>query len=200
MGQVQEIDDPMKQVMDLFLEMKDTSELMVDLAYSSLLYNNKELASEVEHLNGQVDEMSSNLQRIAISEVSQKSADATIMLMRLCSYINSIADAAMSIIDVVVRDIEPHPIIRQSIKESDVGIYRLEVKGKSILCGKKLGESRIATETGMWIFAIKRNVRWIYGPEEDHTLEKGDIIIIRGPEDGMKKLKAVVKGKVRSLT
>jgi uncharacterized protein with PhoU and TrkA domain len=199
MGEIREIEDPMKEVMDLFLEMKDTSELMVDLAYSSLLYNNHEIASEVEHLNEMVDEMSSRLQRIAISSVSQRSTDATIMLLKLCTYINSIADAAMSIVDVVLRDIEPHPVIKQSIKESDVGIYRMEVKGKSILSGKHLSELRLATETGMWVFAIKRNVRWIYGPEESDTIEKGDIIFVRGPEDGMKKLRAVAKGKLKSL-
>lgn len=199
MGEIQEIDDPMTEVMEIFMEMKDTSELMVDLAYSSLLYNNKEIAAEVEHLNGQIDEMSSSLQRIAVSKVSQKSEDATIMVMKLCTYVNSIAEAAMSIVDVVLRDIEPHPILKMSIKESDVGIYKLEVKGKSILAGKELGDLRIATETGMWVFAIKRNVRWIYGPEEETKLQKGDIIFVRGPEDGMKKLVSVAKGKTRKL-
>ncbi len=199
MGKVQEIEHPMKNVMSMFLEMKDTSELMVDLAYSSLLYDNEEIASEVEHLNGQIDEMSGHLQRIAISEVSQKAPDAALMLLKLCAYINDIADAAMSIVDVVLRDIEPHPVLKQSIKESDVAIFRLEVKPKSILIGKRIGDLRLATETGMWIFAIKRNVRWIYGPEEHDAIEKGDIIFVRGPEDGMKKLKKVAKGKLKSL-
>lgn len=199
MGEIQEIEDPMKKVMDLYLEMKDTSELMVDLAYSSLVYNNREIASEVEHLNGQIDEMSSQVQRIAVSELSQRSGDVTIMVMKLCTYVNSIADAAMNIVDVVLRDIEPHPILRMSIKESDVAIYKLEIKGRSILAGKKLGDLRIATETGMWVFAIKRNVRWIYGPQESTKLEKGDIIFVRGPEDGMKKLSAVARGKLKSL-
>jgi uncharacterized protein with PhoU and TrkA domain len=199
MGEVQEVEDPMKEVMEVFMEMKDTSELMVDLSYSSLLYNNKEIASEVEHLNGQIDEMSGRLQRIAISEMSQKSEDATIMVLKLCSYVNSIADAAMSIVDVVLRDIEPHPILKMSIKESDVGIYMLKVNSRSIMVGKKIGDLRLATETGMWVFAIKRNVRWIYGPEEKTLIEDGDLIFVRGPEDGMKKLKAVAKGKRRSL-
>ena len=61
MGRVQEVEDSMGEVMKLFLEMKDTSELMVDLAYSSLLYNNKDIAAEVEHLGVQVDEMSGRL-------------------------------------------------------------------------------------------------------------------------------------------
>lgn len=199
MGEIQEVEDPMKEVMDLFLEMKDTSELMVDLAYSSLLYDNREIASEVEHLNDRIDEMSSQLQRFAISDISRRSTDATLMLLKLCSYINSIADSAMAIVDVVLRDIEPHPILKQSIKESDVGIYRFEVRRGSILVGKKLGELRLATETGMWVFAIRRNVRWIYGPEEDEVIHQGDILFVRGPEDGMRKLSLAARGKLRSL-
>ena len=199
MGAVPEIDDPMKKVMELFLEMKDTSELMVDLAYSSLLYNNKEIASEVEHLDGRIDDMSSKLRRIAISEISQRSSDAAIMLLKLCSYIDSLASAAMSIAEVVLRDIEPHPVLRQSIQESDAGIYRLEVKDNSILAGKRLSDLRMATETGMWVFAIKRNVRWLYGPDEKDRIEKGDILFVRGPEAGMKKLRLVARGKRRSL-
>ncbi len=31
----------------MLLELKDTSELMIDLAYSSLLYNNRDIAEEV---------------------------------------------------------------------------------------------------------------------------------------------------------
>ncbi|MFW3145525.1 MAG: potassium channel family protein [Thermoplasmatota archaeon] len=199
MGEVQEEIDPVKRVEEVFLEMKDTSELMVDLAYSSLLYNNKELASEVEHLGETVDEMSGELQEIAVGQVSRKSPDAARMILKMASFVDSIADAAMSISEVVLRDIEPHPILKQSIKESDVGIYKAEIRSKSPLAGKSLGELRIATETGMWIFAIHRSVRWIYGPEKGEVLQKGDIIFARGPEDGMKKLRSATKGKRKNL-
>jgi Uncharacterized conserved protein len=37
-------------VKDLLKEMKDTSELMIDLAYSSLLFYNEDIANEVLHL------------------------------------------------------------------------------------------------------------------------------------------------------
>ncbi|MEA3558958.1 MAG: TrkA C-terminal domain-containing protein [Candidatus Thermoplasmatota archaeon] len=199
MGKLQEVTDPVKRVEEIFLEMKDTSELMVDLAYSSLLYDNKEIATEVEHLGDIVDEMSGELRRIAVGEVSQKSPDAAMMILRMVGFVDAIADSAMSIGEVVLRDIEPHPILKQSIKEADTGIYKTDIRGKSILAGKKLGDLRLATETGMWVFAIKRKVRWIYGPEKDRVLEKGDVIFARGPEDGMKKLRAVARGKMKSL-
>ena len=40
----------MNKIESMLLELKDTSEFMIDLAYSSLLYNNVEIAEEVEFL------------------------------------------------------------------------------------------------------------------------------------------------------
>jgi len=183
--------------MDLFLEMKDTSELMVDLAYSALLYNNKEIAQEVEHQGDEVWELSNELQKVAVEEASCGSSDATLMVLHLCNYVNSIAKAALSIAEVVLRDIEPHPILRESIREGDVGIYRTEIQVGSLLHGRSLGSLRLATETGMWVIAIKRGKRWIYGPEKTEDLEAGDIVIARGPRDGLKKLSRMAKRRSR---
>ncbi len=40
---------------EIVLEIKDKSELMVDLAYSSILYDNKTIAKEVYDLENTVD-------------------------------------------------------------------------------------------------------------------------------------------------
>ena len=54
---------------EMILEIKDTSELMVDLAYSSLLYNNREIAEEVFILQERMEEIGDEIQRSAIQEV-----------------------------------------------------------------------------------------------------------------------------------
>ena len=199
MGRVPEVEDSMREVMKLFLEMKDTSELMVDLAYSSLLYNNKDIAAEVEHLGDQVDEMSGQLKRLSVETMSSKSTDATLMLLRMDSFVNAIADSANSICDVVLRDIEPHPVLKESIVESDVGIFRVEIGQKSILVCKELRDIRLATETGMWAIAIKRGTKWIYGPESDQDVQAGDVIFVKGPPDSMKKMRKLASGRLRKL-
>lgn len=199
MGRVQEVEDQMNEVMNLFLEMKDTSELMVDLAYSSLLYNNKDIAAEVEHLGDQVDEMSGRLKSLSVETMSAKSIDATLMLLRMDSFVNAIADSAMSICDVVLRDIEPHPVLKESIVESDVGIFKVEVGPRSILVCKALKDVRLATETGMWAIAIKRGAGWIYGPERDQEIMDGDVIFVKGPPDSMRKMRKLASGKLRKL-
>ncbi|MDG6225132.1 MAG: TrkA C-terminal domain-containing protein [Candidatus Thermoplasmatota archaeon] len=198
MGEVREMSDPFEEIMDIFLEMKDTSELMVDLSYSALLYNSKEIAREVEHLGDEVSELSSRLQKIAIEEMSCGSSDATLMALHLCNYVNSIARAALSISEVVTREIEPHPILKESIREGDIGIFRREVDTGSVLDGVSLGAARLASETGMWVIAIRRGRRWIYGPERDQVIKGGDILFFRGPHDGAKKLKKMVRNRKRS--
>ena len=42
-------------VRDLFLEMKNLSELMIDLAYSAALFNDRELAEDILELENRVD-------------------------------------------------------------------------------------------------------------------------------------------------
>jgi len=195
MGEIQEIEDPFRHIMDLFLEMKDTSELMVDLAYSSLLYNNKDIAQEVETLGDEVWDLAAELQKVAIEEASCGSSDATLMVLTLCNYVSSIAKAALSISEVVLRDIEPHPILKESIRESEVGICMSAIQSGSVLVGKQLGSIRLASETGMWVLAVRRGKKWIYGPEKGQDLKEGDLLIVRGPPNGFDRFRKLTMGK-----
>ena len=55
-----------KTVEEIVLEIKDKSELMVDLAYSSLLYDNTTIAKEVYDLEDLVDKLYQNIQKITL--------------------------------------------------------------------------------------------------------------------------------------
>jgi uncharacterized protein with PhoU and TrkA domain len=190
----------MKNIEDLFLEIKDTSELMVDLAYSALLYDNIDIAEEVRLLEECVDGWNYQIQRVALSTaIEDKNIDKALALIRLASSTEAIADAAMEIADVVLRDMDPHPILKMSIMDSDVIITRAPVAKNSILVNKTLGELRLMTETGMWIIAIKRGTNWIYGPDENSKIEEGDVLIARGPKEGEKDFITITNGKKRKL-
>jgi uncharacterized protein with PhoU and TrkA domain len=181
---------------ELFLEMKDTSELMVDLAYSALLYNNKKIAQEVYNLEERMDKLNQRLQRHAVTTVSKTNADKALALIQLAGSVEVIADSAREIADVVLRDIPLHPILKMSIRASDVIITRVEVSKKSILAGKRLGETRLASETGMWVIALRRGEKWIYGPDENTLVKSGDVLFARGPEDGAAVLSRAASGKL----
>ncbi|MEM2487936.1 MAG: PhoU domain-containing protein, partial [Thermoproteota archaeon] len=55
MPEFEKVEYKPKPVREILLEMKNLSELMIDLAYSAALFNDKELAEEVLELEKKVD-------------------------------------------------------------------------------------------------------------------------------------------------
>jgi uncharacterized protein with PhoU and TrkA domain len=184
-------------VEEIVLEIKDKSELMVDLAYSSLLYDNKIIAKEVYDLEDFIDNLYKTLQRKTLENVENKklSIKDALTVLRLAEATEQIADAAQEIADVELRDVELHPILKISIRESDIVFTRVQVVPQSILCGKTLGELKLGSETGMYIRAMRHGNKWLYGPDKKTKIDSGDILFARGPEDGEKHLIDLATGK-----
>ncbi len=182
---------------DLLLEMKDTSELMVDLAFSAVLYNSHEIAEEVEELEETMDELRETAQLAALEALVAGAwfdPKRALGAVRLTEAAEQIADSALDIADVVLREVEPHPILELAIRESDVVISRVTVEPGSILDGKTVGEAHVAAETGMWIIALKHGGRYTYGVTKKTPLVAGDVLIARGPIDGEEELMRLVLG------
>jgi uncharacterized protein with PhoU and TrkA domain len=184
-----------EKIEDKILRMKDTSELMIDLAYSALLYNNKQIAQEVYHLEEIIDNLYQEIQYNAVSTTAKNNPNVALTMIRLATSIEMIADSARGIADVVLRDIEPHPILKMSIRESDVIITKTQVNPGSSLTNCTLGNIKLASETGMWVIAIRRGDEWIFGPDENTGINPGDILIARGPGEGEKSLLRLARGK-----
>jgi len=186
---------------NLVFEIKDKSELMIDLAYSSLIYDNRIIAEEVYDLENLIDELYQDLQRETLEEVKNRKllVDDALTLMKLAQAGEQIADAAQEIADVVLRDVELHPVLKDSIRESDIVFTRVQVDEKSILCGKTLGELKLASETGMMVIAMRHGNRWLYGPTGKTRIDPGDVLFARGPEDGEKHLIELARGETREI-
>lgn len=191
----------MNKVESMLLELKDTSEFMVDLAYSSLLYNNTEIAEEVIFLEGKMDELSKQIQTY-IENVGREQPEEVAkfsFVLRLQMAIEDIANAAASIADVVLRGLGEHPVIQMSIQESEVTIEKATVSDDSILAGKNLGSLALGSHTGMYIIAIKRGNQYIYGPGWDAVIRAGDILIAKGPEESADFFVDLANGTEREL-
>lgn len=186
---------------DIVLEIKDKSELMVDLAYSSLLYDNKIIAKEVYNLEDLIDSLFQKIQKKSLGDVQKGKlkVDAALTLMRLAQAGEEIADAAQEIADVELRDVELHPILKMSVRESDEVLARTQVDSRSILCGKTLGKLKLGSETGMMIIAMRHKDRWLYGPNKNTKIDPGDILFAKGPEDGEKHLIDLATGEMDEI-
>ncbi len=171
-------------------EMKDTSELMIDLAYSALLYDNQEIARHVLELEDRIDAWDQAVQQEAVERaIEDGDVQKALVFIRMASSIEDIADGALQIADVVLRDIEPHPVVAEALRESDTSISTVTVPANSPADGRTLGELNVASETGAWVLAVRREGSWIYGPDEDTSLLAGDLLIVRGPIEGEPELR-----------
>jgi uncharacterized protein with PhoU and TrkA domain len=190
-----------KTVEDIVLEIKDKSELMVDLAYSSLIYDNKTIAKEVYDLEDLIDNLYQTIQKKTLEGVKNKdlSIDDALTVLRLAECSEKIADAALEIIDVELRDVELHPILKMSIRESDVVFTKVHVEPHSILCNKTLGKLKLGSETGMLVIAMRHKDRWLYGPNKNTMIDPGDILFAKGPEDGEKHLIELATGQTNEI-
>jgi uncharacterized protein with PhoU and TrkA domain len=180
-----------EEIVARFVELKDTSELMMDLAYSSLLLNNRDLAEEVERLEEKVDKLHTEFELLALtSNFKKEEASGFLGLIRLGVATEKIADAAAEMAEVVLRGIEPHPVVKITIREAEETVTQACVSEGSPLINKTLKEARVHEETGMWILAIKRAEKTMR-PKNDFKIQLGDIIIASGYAEGVDALKKI---------
>ena len=173
------------RAVDLIVEMKNMSELAVGLAYSAMLFYNKDIAEEVRYIEDKMDGMKYELQHWVLESAKHvDEVDQLRGLLHLAHASEAISDAAYDIADVVLRDIELHPIMAIAVRESDEVVTKREILPGSAVAEKSLGELKLETETGMHIMAVKRKDRWVYSPGARTVLYAGDILIARGTTSG----------------
>ncbi|MEM2879300.1 MAG: TrkA C-terminal domain-containing protein [Candidatus Bathyarchaeia archaeon] len=178
-----------EEIVKRFVELKDTSELMIDLAYSALLLNSRELAEEVQRLEEYMDKLHTEFElQVLSSGFKKEEAKSFLGLIRLGVVTEKIADAAAQIAEVVLRGVEPHMVLKLAIEEADETITYVQVTEKSSLVNKPLKDTKIPEETGMWVLAIKRGEKCIR-PKPDTKIQVGDVLIASGYAEGEEDLK-----------
>ena len=212
----QNVRDPV----DLFLAMKEMSELMVDLAYSALLFDNKGIATEVHYLDEEMDDNLYDLQRLAVDGVAVScradenieavSPDRALALLRLGGAVEAVAAAARSIADVTLRDIDAHPVLAASVRDAESTVLRIHLDdgttedvGDEIesvpfsLTGdfSSLGILRLSSNTGLWIIAIRRKGKLIFEMDRNTNLQGGDVLILQGPVEGLDRMRELFSPK-----
>lgn len=190
-----------QEAQEMLRDMKEKAAFMVDLAYSSIIYDNRDLAEEVYELEEFIDDLNDNFQRLAIRDVKtdELEVNEALAMIQLATCSEMIADGAREIADVQLRDVELHPIVRESIMESNEVFVRATIDPSSVLAGRSLGDLELASETGMWIIALKRAGRWTYNANKDTVLQPGDIILARGAREGIDHFMALTKGTDKEI-
>lgn len=193
-----ESEESFKQIVDMLAELKDTSELMMDLAYSSILLNSEELAEQVQTLEIHMDDLHTKFELLVLTRcIKPEESKNFLGLIRLGVVTEKIADAAAQIAAVVLRGLEPHQVLKLAIKEAQETVVHAQVSKKSPLVGKTLKEAQVHEETGMWILSIKRGDKWLR-PKPDTIIEAGDLLIASGYAEGEDDLKRLASADKHS--
>ena len=95
-------DEAPKNVKELLVEAKDASELMVDLAYAAVFFDDEDLAEEVEDLKMRMEGYLRRLREISmLAARSPEDAEAMGAVLHLASAIEKIGEAASDIARVI---------------------------------------------------------------------------------------------------
>ncbi|MFA5365630.1 MAG: TrkA C-terminal domain-containing protein, partial [Candidatus Bathyarchaeia archaeon] len=114
-------------------------------------------------------------------------------LIRLGVVTEKIADAAAEISDVVLRGLEPHPVLKVVIEEAEETVTKVKVRETSTLVGKTIREAQLNEETGMWVLVIRRGNRWLR-PRPDTVIYANDVLITAGYAEGEEDLEELAAG------
>ena len=188
-------------VRELLVEMKNLSELMIDLAYSAALFNDKELAEDVLTLESHIDTLSYllDIEVMIAARGDPKDAEALIGVSTVAAATDKISDAAADIAAIVTRNIGVHPIVSSIFEKVEERLMKATVKEGSVISGKRIEKLDLAARMGIDIIAIRRNKDWIINPKDTETVIPGDILITRGAPQGTKEFKDLAEGKTKQL-
>jgi len=175
-------------VRDLITEMKDLSELMIDLAYSAALFNSRPLAEEVIEMERRVDNLAYLLDMSAmVAARDPRDAESLVAVSMVASAADKISDAAGDIAGIVLREIGIHPIVRAAFEQVEERLTRVQIEKGSVWGNKTLKDLELAPKMGVDIIAIRRGTDFIINPEKDELILEGDVVIARGAPIGVEE-------------
>jgi uncharacterized protein with PhoU and TrkA domain len=186
-------------VRNLLVEIKDLSELMIDLAYSAALFDSKELAEEVLDLEERVDTLVYLLNmNVMIAVRDAQDAELLVGVSVVASAADRISNAAADIATLIMKNVGIHPIVRQAFDKVEEHLVRAKISVNSILNGKFLRKLELAARIGVDVIAIRRSKEWMIKPK-DLKLQKDDILIVRGAPHGVDEMKGLAEGTIKEL-
>lgn len=175
-----------RNLKDLLIEMKDTSELMVDLAYSAMVYDADDIAEEVLRLEDKMDTIDYHIKIVAMLSARRiDEAEGMSGVLQVAASSENIANAAGDIAKIVLIDMGIPLELKVALREAEETIVRATVSEESSMAGYTLNDLELDSDPGMWIIAIRRHDDWVYDPNKDTRIRPDDVLFARGHDDGV---------------
>jgi uncharacterized protein with PhoU and TrkA domain len=179
-----------RNLKEMLVEAKNTSELMVDLAYAAIFYNSEDLSEEVFRLESRLNALVYDMRSLAIL-AARSPADSEQMagILQVVQDIEKIGNAAFDIAKIVAKRLGIPPELLHDIPEAEEIPSRVRIHADSPLDGRALGDVDLPVETGMRPIAIRREDEWDFDVEPEDVLRAGDVLFLQGPPEGVAEIR-----------
>ncbi len=184
--------DKPRNLRTLLSEAKDTSELMVDLAYAALYFGDPGMADEVVELGQRLGELSQDLRATAvIAARAPRDAEAMASVLSVISAIEKVGDAAVDIGSIVTRRLGIPRALVADLSAAEEVSHRVRVRETSHMAHRPLCDLELPTVTGMRVVAIRRVRDWITKIDGNIVLLPEDVLFMQGASAGIPRLRAM---------
>lgn len=177
-----------ERLANMLAQLKDLSEMMIDLAYSALIYGREEIADHVLEMEEKIDKLHIEFELAVLELRETRPAKGLLGSIRLAMAAEQLADAASLIASIVKKGAPAHPVMQMAFEKAEETIVTTQITNASVLGGKSLGELGLEDDIGMRIIAVRRGENWMYNPQDSFVLTPRDLIIARGYAEGKEKL------------
>src|SRR5215204_1969348 len=171
-----------RNLKEMLVEAKNTSELMVDLSYAAIFYNSEDLSEEVSRLEERLNDLVFDMRTLAIL-AARSPSDAEQMA--------GILQVVQDIAKIVVKRLGIPPELLHDIPEAEEIPSRVRVHADSALDGRSLGDVDLPVETGMRPIALRSEDEWNFDPEPEDVLRAGDVLFLQGPPEGVVEVRGL---------
>ena len=187
-------------VKDLLIKINNIVELMIDLAYAAVLFNDVELAEEVLEFDRQVDYLTTLLHmNISLSVRNRKDAEAMTGIIHIATASERISGAAREIARTVLSGLSVGEDVIGALSRTEERLVRTEIAPESILSGRTRGKLALKTKIGVDLIAIRRGKDLTINPAGNYKLAAGDVMIARGSDVGISELDKLAKGELKTI-
>ena len=179
-----------RNLREMLAEAKDTTELMVDLAYAALYFDDLDMADEVSQLEDEVSELVHHMRTISVLAArGPKEAEAMSSVLQVISAVERIGNDAVDVAHIVTRRLGiPRQLVVDLSSAEEIS-HRVEVAEGSHFANRPLSSFELPVVTGMRVMAVRRGRSWIIDPGGDEIINPGDVLFLRGSPDGIARLR-----------
>jgi len=183
-------DKPPRNLKAMLSESKDTSELMVDLAYAALFFADEQMANEVHELEERLSDLVHEMRAVCVLAArSPRDAEQMSSVLHVVSAIERMANAAVGVSRIVTHHLGIPASLVADLAAAEEVSHRVRVRPDCALAHRSLADVELPVEVGMRVMAIRRGKEWIIDPDGDETMMPEDVLILRGPPLGINELR-----------